>query len=140
MNMLRFLVVFLCGIVFSVAQERTTKETKIVVVINTDDHMVSHVRLLNGFQEKNSKDVFKKYPKHSFFYGVLQGKYKLNQEEVVPAAGATIVVHTERQLFPERHFYANNELAVGDIFTFGKIKTEVVNTKKGELVLITQEE
>jgi len=124
----------------SVAQERTTKETKIVVVINTDDHKVSHVQLLNAFQKKDQKHIFKTYPKHSFFYGILKGKYELQNEKVLPSIGATIVVHTERQLFPEQHFYADSEVTSGDTFSLGKIKTEVVTTKKGELVLVRKKE
>lgn len=122
----------------SVAQERTTNETKIVVVINTDNHMVSHIQLLNTFLEKEKELIFKDYPKHSFFYGVLKGKYELKEEEVLPLAGTTIVVHTERQLFPEHNFYANKKLLAGEIYKLGKIKTKVITTKKGELILRIQ--
>lgn len=132
------LVVFLCITMVSVAQERTTNETKIVVVINTDNHTVSHVQLLNTFLKKEKTAILKKYPKHSFFYGVLKGKYKLQEDEISPLAGTTIVVHTESQLFPEHNFYADKELLTGDSYTLGKIKTEVVNKKKGELILIAQ--
>lgn len=136
--MLRCLVLFFFGIMVCVAQERTTNETKIVVVINTDDHKVSHVQLMNSFRKKDKKAVLKKYPKHSFFYGILKGKYELQEEEVVPLAGTTIIVYAERQLFPEHNFYPRKELITGDTFTLGKTQAKVITNKKGELTLKTQ--
>lgn len=49
-----------------------------------------------------------------------------------------MVAHTERQLFPQHNFYASKKLLTGDTYEFGKTKTEVINAKKGELVLVTQ--
>jgi len=138
LKIVQLIILMFCSAQICQAQERTTNEAKIVVIINADDHIVSHIQMLDTFQKADKKNIFEKYPKHSFFYGVLKGKYELDDEEVLPLVGTTITVHTERQLFPEQNFYANKKLLTGDTFKLGKTKTEVIHTKKGELVLVTQ--
>lgn len=120
------------------AQERTTNETKIVVVIDADNHKVSHLELLNKIQNQTKEELFKKYPKHTFFYGVLRGKFELSKEEVLPKTGATIIVLTGQQLFTEDRFYADKKILTGDWYSLGKTKTQVIKKKKGELFLLAQ--
>lgn len=133
-----WLLACLFAITVSKAQERTTKETKVVVIVHEAHQQVAKLQLLNTFLKTDEEAIFKKYPKHSFFYGMLKGTYELRANEVSPLVGATITVYTERQLFAERNFYANKELIAGDTYKLGETKTAVVDSKKGELVLVAQ--
>ncbi len=111
------------------AQTRTTKETKVVLVVNKKTNKVTNMEL---FDAKNSEKILpKKYPNSKFYIGVLKGNFELNKDVIEPKSGAFITMYTDKQLFSNDKFVGNDNI------TIGKIKTQIISSKNGELVLKT---
>lgn len=123
------MVVF--GLFFLQAQTRSTKETKVVLLVNKSLNNVTGIIL---FDAKNAEhELPTKYPKSIFYLGVLKGSFELIEDKIEPKSGATITMYTNKQLFANDHFSPGE---VEDI-TIGKFKTKVISSKKGELILKT---
>jgi len=111
------------------AQTRITKETKVVLVVNKKTNEVTNMKL---FDAKNSEKILpKKYPNSKFYIGVLKGNFELNSDIIEPKSGAIITMYTDKQLFSNDKFVGNDNI------TIGKIKTQIISSKNGELVLKT---
>lgn len=128
-----FLFVGLC-----LAQERTTKEAKIIVVVNEKSDAVEHIELHASFQKIKKKQLLEKYAHHKFFIGVLKGSYTLSENWILPSKNTTIIMYTDKQFYPPGQFYQGADLAPGDEFNLGVTKAKVVANKQGELTLKTQ--
>ena len=124
------LVVF--GLFFSPAQTRSTAETKVIMVVHKDSNQITNIELFNTQITEN--EMSKKYSKSMFFFGLFKGRYELNDNAILPKSGSIITMYTDKQLF------SNDQFSHGEVeyLTIGKIKTKVIASKKGELILITQ--
>ncbi len=132
LSIITLLLVWVCP-----AQERTTKETKVVLVINEKSDTVEHIELFASFQKMKKKELATKYAHHDFFLGVLKGTYNVNEKWIVPGNDTTIIIYTEKQFSPFKEFFQGDELIPGDEFSIGKTKAKVIAHKKGELTLKT---
>ncbi len=111
------------------AQTRTTKETKVVLVVNKKTNEITNMEL---FDVKNAEMVLpKKYPNSKFYIGVLKGNFELNKDVIEPKSGALITMYTDKQLFSSDKFIKSENI------TIGKVKTQIISSKKGELILKT---
>ena len=122
----------------ALAQERTTKETKVIVVINEKSDTAEHIELLANFQKLKREQLREKYAHHNFFLGVLKGSYTFRENWILPSKNTTIIMYTDKQLYPLGQYYQGDNLAPGDEFDLGDAKAKVVAYKQGELTLKTQ--
>ena len=126
-NYLLFLLLFSMSVLN--AQTRSTKETKVVLIVSQKTGEVSGLEL---FEIQNSENILpKKYPGNTFYLGILKGTFELNQNVVQPKSGAIITIYTDKQLFSE------DEFSLKESINFGSAKTKVVARNKGELILKT---
>lgn len=126
---LSVILLFFLGTLFSQAQTRSTKETKVVLIVSQKTNEVTGLEL---FEIQNSKNVLpKKYPGSKFYLGTFKGSYELTKNVVQPKSGAIITIYTEKQLFSEDQF------SISDNINFGGTKTMVVSRKNGEIILKT---
>lgn len=124
---LLFLLLFSVNVFYS--QTRSTKETKVVLIVNQKTSKVSGLEL---FETQHAENILpKKYPGNTFYLGILKGTYELDNNVVLPKSGAIITIYTDKQLFSE------NQLSLKENINFGSAKTKVVSRNKGELILKT---
>lgn len=135
-SLITFFLLF--GTLFSLAQTRSTKATKIILVVNYKSDEVEHIELFASFQKKKQKEVTETYAHHKFFLGVLKGTYNLKNKMIIPGDNTTIVMYTEKQFFPSEQFFKRDDLIPGDAFNIGKTHARVIANKKGELTIKTQ--
>lgn len=133
-----FFVFLFLGTLFSSGQTRSTKATKIVLIVNEKSNSVEHMELLASFQKKKKKELAGSYTNRNFFLGVLKGTYSLENERIIPGNNTTIILYTEKQFAIPEPYVHGDSLTLGDTFNLGKIKAKVVANKKGELILKTQ--
>lgn len=132
-------VIFLLfGTLFSLAQTRSTKASKIILVVNNKSNEVEHIKLFASFQKMKQKELTATYDHQKFFLGVLKGTYKLENKMIIPGDNTTIVMYTEKQFFPSEQFFKSDDLIPGDAFNLGKTHAKVIANKKGELTIKTQ--
>ncbi len=129
-------IVLFSGICFG--QERITKETKVILVVDNKSDAVEHIVLLASFQKTKEKQLMKNYSHHKFFLGLLRGSYNLNKNTIVPGKNTTIVIYTDKQFSPLEEFFQVEDFSPGDEFNLGETKAKVIANKKGELVIKTQ--
>ena len=120
------------------AQVLSTKEAKVILVVDETKETVSHIELFGNFQLLERAEVLEKYPNCRFYIGLLEGSYELDKNNVKPINGSTIIMYTDRQYLSNTEFNTGNKLSIGDQLDIGSIKTKVVSKKKGELILETQ--
>lgn len=128
--------VFFCGI--SLAQERITKGTKIVLAVNEKSKAVEHIELLVNFQKITKEQLLEKYGWHNFFLGELKGTYLPNKNGILLGNDTTIIMFTDKQFSPPEYFFQSDNLAPGDEFNLAGVKAKVITVKKGELIIKTQ--
>ncbi|WP_166963968.1 hypothetical protein [Yeosuana marina] len=122
-------LLLLFNVCFFNAQTRSTKETKVVLIVSQKTNEISGLEL---FETQNSENTLpKKYPGNKFYLGILKGNYELDKNAVQPKSGAIITIYTDKQLFSEDQF------SLKESINFGSIKTKVVSRNKGELILKT---
>ncbi len=129
-------IVLCSGICFG--QERITKETKVILVVDNKSDVVEHIVLLANFQKTEEKQLMKNYGHHKFFLGLLKGSYHLNKNTIVPGKNTTVVIYTDKQFSPIEEFFQSENISPGDEFNLGETKAKVIANKKGELVIKTQ--
>jgi len=129
------LTILFCGI--SLAQERTTKRTKIILAVNEKSKAVEHIELLANFQKFKKEQLQEKYDNHQFFLGELKGTYFPNKKGIVLGDDTTIIIFTDKQFSPPADLFQVDDLTPGDEFNLGAIKAKVITNKKGELVVKT---
>ena len=115
-------------------QTKTTKETKVIAVI-MDDRFAA----LELFENTNNQKerLLKKYPKSKFYIGLLKGRYEIKEQTVIPLSEATITLFTAKQVFKDDVLFKNKKLKQGETINIGKTKAKVVASKKGELIIKT---
>lgn len=132
-----FFIMLMANFLTVGAQTHSTKETKVVLVVSSKTGAVTHIALFHNFQNLKKEEIYEKYTDHKFYIGLLKGSYGIDNDVIVPQENTTIIMYTEKQVFPEEYFSRADNLMPGDRFDLGKTKAEVVSSKKGELVLRT---
>lgn len=125
-----------CGI--SLAQELSTKGTKIILVVHDESDVVEHIELLVNFQKIKKEQLLKKYGQHKFFLGELKGTYFPDENGILLGNETTVIIFTDKQFSPSKHFYREDHLNPGDEFKLGESQGKVIANKKGELIIKTQ--
>jgi hypothetical protein len=111
------------------AQTRTTKEAKVILVVDKDSNQITNIELFNTQITEN--EMNKKYLKSVFFLGLFKGRYELNNNAIMPKSESIITIYTDKLLF------SNSEFSPGKNIKIGSIKTKEISRKKGELILKT---
>lgn len=119
------------------AQTLSTKETKVVLVVDSATEMVTHITLFTKMQKMDKANLLKRYKGCKFYVGLLEGSYGIGDDHIVPKANTTIIMYTDKQIFPEEYYLPADKLLPGDRFDLGETKAKVISSKKGELVLKT---
>ncbi len=127
-----FLMIGICQ-----AQTLSTKETKVVLIVDSKSNNVTDMALFTTIQKMDKGRLKKKYANRKFYIGLLKGNYEIKGADIIPKENTTVIMFTEKQIFPEAHFFSSGDLSPGDSFDIGKTKTKVVSNKKGELILKT---
>ena len=120
------------------AQVLSTKEVKVILVVDEKKDAVSHIELFGNFQLMKRTEVLEKYPNCQFYIGLLEGSYELNNNIVIPIKGSTVIMYTDRQYILNNTLLPSDKLDAGDQLDLGQVKAKVVSKKKGELILKTQ--
>lgn len=119
------------------AQTLSTKETKVVLSVDSESQSVTAMTLFTTIQKMNKAMLKEKYSDCKFYIGLLKGNYEIKGTAVIPKEGTTVIMFTEKQIFPEAFLFSSEDLSPGDSFDIGKTKAKVVSNKKGELILKT---
>jgi len=119
------------------AQKLSTKETKVVFIVDSESDNVTDMALFSTIQKMDKRRLKKKYAGSKFYVGLLKGNYEIEGTGIIPKEDTTVIMFTEKQIFPEAYFFSSDDLSPGDPFHIGKTKTKVVSNKKGELILKT---
>lgn len=131
-------VLFMVGMVLAQAQYKATKETKVILAVEDASKDISQVVLFNTFKEMKDNGFFKKPPNFRCYIGLLQGRYMIEDDRVIPGRGSTIIMYTDRQYPSGITMRLTNGLAIGDQMNLGPGTAKVVAHKKGELILEAQ--
>ncbi|MGB5666492.1 MAG: hypothetical protein WBM53_06575, partial [Maribacter sp.] len=120
------------------AQSLTTKETKVVLVVKGASEGIRKLALFNTFEKMKGNEILEKYPNCQFYIGLLQGSYELNENDVIPLMGSTIIMYTDQPYLSSNRILPSIRYFAGDQLDMGSGKAKVVSDKKGELILKTQ--
>ena len=130
-------IIFFLTIGVCHAQTLSTKETKVVLIVDSKSDSVTEMTLFTTMQKMDKELLKKKYSDCKFYIGLLKGSYEIKGVNIVPKEGTTVIMFTEKQIFPEAFLFSSEDLSPGDSFDIGKTKARVVSNKKGELILKT---
>ena len=120
------------------AQQRTTKEAKVVLVVDKSENDVTNIELFNDFEAYGKQNILRKYPNSKFFIGLLKGSYKAaGGGGILPLQNSTITIFTNKEYFFGNRPFPDEVFAQGDQFKLGRVNGEVVSSKKGVLTLKT---
>jgi len=119
------------------AQSLTTNETKVVLVVKGVSEGITQLALFNTFEKMKGKEILEKYPNCQFYIGLLQGSYELNENDVIPLMGSTIIMYTDQPYLSSNSTLPSTRFSTGDQMDLGLGKAKVVSNKKGELILKT---
>ena len=128
--------VLFCG--KTLAQERVTKGTKIILAVNEESEVVEHIELLINFQKIKKEQLLEKYGHHKFFLGELKGTYIHNKNGILLGKDTIVIMFTDKQFSPPGQYFEGDNLRPGDEFYLGDTKAKVITNKKGELIIKTQ--
>lgn len=115
-----------------VAQTKATLETKIVAIVK--DNSISAIELFETYKT-NEEALIKKYPKSTFYFGLLKGKYVVLNNVVTPQNETIITIYTDKQIFNKTGLFASKKPALGDRVIIGKTALDVIAAKKGALII-----
>ncbi|MGB5273225.1 MAG: hypothetical protein WBN39_04150 [Flavobacteriaceae bacterium] len=132
------LFLFMASMVLGHAQSLTTKETKVVLVVKGASEGIRKLALFNTFEKMKGNEILEKYPNCQFYIGLLQGSYELNENDVIPLMGSTIIMYTDQPYLSSNRILPSIRYSAGDQLDLGLGKANVVSNKKGELILKTQ--
>lgn len=132
------LAAIMLGLFNSQAQQRTTKETKIVVVVDEATNFITAMELFDAMAKHEKQSVHKTYPGCKFYVGLLKGGYEMIDRGIVPALNTTITMFTTKEYFPVVQAFPGDQFVPGDPFDIGSIKAAVVSSKEGELIIKTE--
>lgn len=119
------------------AQTLSTKETKVVLIVDSKSDKVTDMALFTVIQKMDKQRLKKKYADRKFYIGLLKGSYEIKGMDIIPKEGTTVIIFTEKQFFPEARIFPSSDISEGDSFKIGTTKAKVLSNRKGELVLKT---
>lgn len=120
----------ICGTLRS--QTRSTKEAKILLIVNESNTKIKGLEL---FEPENVQNIDTRHPRSKFFIGLFKGSYELEERRVVPKEGAVLTIYTERQFFPNDELFLSENFVAEDQLNLGDTETKIISNSKGELVL-----
>ncbi|MBT8308250.1 MAG: hypothetical protein KJN85_15030 [Maribacter sp.] len=132
------LLLFIASMFLGHCQSKTTKETKVILVVEGTSDGITQMVLFNTFEKMKGNQIFGKFPNCQFYIGLLQGRYELKEDRVIPSLGSTIIMYTDRQYLSSKTLSPSDGYSVGDQLKLGLAKAKVVSNNKGELILKTQ--
>ncbi|MBT8182620.1 MAG: hypothetical protein KJO53_13650 [Eudoraea sp.] len=127
----------LAGILSVTAQTMTTREAKVVAVVNAENNTIKALEL---FTDENSDkgSLIKKYPDCKFYIGLMEGSYKVVQAIVHPQKGATVNIFYSQPIYAAADMAVMDHYSPGDIMKIGNSEARVISNNKGELIFKTQ--
>ncbi len=129
---------FLASVILGHAQSKTTKETKVILIVEGTSNGIDQIMLFNTFEKMKGNQIFGKFPNCQFYIGLLQGRYELKEDRVKPSLGSTIIMYTDRQYLSGNRVLPSDGFSAGDQLDLGSKKAKVISKNKGELILKTQ--
>ncbi|MBT8302332.1 MAG: hypothetical protein KJO63_13445, partial [Maribacter sp.] len=78
------------------------------------------------------------FPNCQFYIGLLQGRYEVEEDKVIPSKDSTIIMYTEQHYLSGNTLLSSDGLLAGDQMNLGSGRVKVISNKKGELILKTQ--
>ena len=120
------------------AQSLTTNETKVVLIVKGASEGISQIALFNTFEKIKGNGILEKYPNCQFYIGLLRGSYELNDNDVTPLIGSTIIMYTDQPYLSSNRIIQSARFSAGDQLSLGSGSAKVISNKKGELILETQ--
>ncbi len=120
------------------AQVLSTNEAKVILVVDETKETVSHIELFGNFQLLKRAEVIEKFPNCQFYIGLLRGSYELNDHNVTPLIGSTIIMYTDQPYLSSNRILQSARFSTGDQLSLGSGSAKVISNKKGELILKTQ--
>lgn len=119
-------------------QTLTTKEAKILLVVESTGQKVSHLLMFEQLEEKGEDYFLDKYRNSTFYVGLLRGTYEIHGDVVTPKKNTTVIIYTDRELFLDKETIRQaSPWAPGDFFKLGDKTGKVVANNKGELIIKT---
>ena len=131
-------LLLLVGMGLGHAQSLTTNETKVVLVVKGASEGISQITLFNTFEKMKGNGILEKYPDCQFYIGLLRGGYELNDNDVTPLLGSTIIMYTDQPYLSSNRILPSARFSRGDQLSLGSGSAKVISNKKGELILKTQ--
>ncbi len=117
-------------------QDRSTRETKVVLVVSERTNTVTGIVLFNEIEKRDQQAVLAEYPESKFFIGLLQGSYRnLEGMGIAPLPNTTVNMYTSKEYFPGDQFFPGEQFVPGDPFKLGNIRARVVSSKDDRLTL-----
>lgn len=120
------------------SQVLSTKEAKVILVVDEKKEAVSHIELYGNFQLMKRAEVLEKYPNCQFYIGLMEGSYEVVQTQVYPQIGTAIIIFNSQPLFRDTNIVFTEHYSPGDLLKIGKTEARVISNKKGELIIKTQ--
>lgn len=124
------LIVGLCN-----AQAFSTKETKVVLVSEDNSGHISQLVLFSDYQKMDAEQLSGEYPLSDFYLGMIDGSYEIQGTGIKPIEGSTIIMYTEKLLFPGVNYRIKANLHPGSRFDIGSVRAIIMELKKGELII-----
>lgn len=115
------------------AQTKTTKETKLIVIVSSDGEITALELFEND--KSNRKRLLEIYPESAYFLGTLVGRYQMNGTHVVPVPESTVKVFKGHKLFSEKGFSKGEDFEKGNDIMLGEVRALILEHSKAELIL-----
>ncbi len=125
------------GIFSATAQTMSTREAKVVAVVNAEN---TNIKALELFTDQDTEENWlqKKYPDCKFYIGLMEGSYEVVQARVRPQRGTTIIIFNNQTIFGDTDIVFMGHYSPGDPIKIGKTAARVISNNKGELILKTE--
>ncbi|NNE77062.1 MAG: hypothetical protein HKN31_08315 [Pricia sp.] len=128
-------ILFSAVVSYGQAQTLSTKETKVVLIVDYHSETVRQIVLFGNLEKMDSRVRRVSYPDCKFYVGLLSGTYTMVDDFIIPKYGTTVIIYTEKQIFLAEGNTSSDDFSPGNTVQLGKAKAKVVSRKKGELIL-----
>ena len=121
------------------AQELTTKETKVVFVVNSISHEIIHLDLFDVISAYDKTDLKQRFPGCKFYLGILEGSYEIVDDGgIKPVRNSILTLYTATPLWEADSFLETKALKPGGTLHLGSAsKSEIITFKEGLITLKT---
>ena len=133
---------FIAGLImvigqFSYGQNMTTKEAKVVVVVDSENKTIRSLELFTDTETEGER-LQQKYLEGNFYIGLMEGSYEVVQGKVRPQKGTIVIIFNNQPIFGDTDMVLIKHYNPGDPIKIGNIEAVVISNNKGELILKTQ--